>query len=176
MLGGRDSSCTQWPWESDSSAASSMVTMRSCSGMYEERMFSRVVFPLPVPPETTMFRRTFTQVSRNSAIGPVSVPNSIRWLAFRRSRLNLRMVRVGPLSARGGMMAFTREPSGKRASTSGELSSMCRPSGATMRSITPSTACGELNAFCTRSSLPARSTYTSAGAFTMISLTDSSSR
>ena len=33
-------------------------------------------------------------------------------------------------------MAFTREPSGRRASTSGLLSSMRRPRGATIRSIT----------------------------------------
>ena len=53
---------------------------------------------------------------------------------------NLRIVRVGPLSASGGMIALTREPSLSRASTIGEDSSMRRPSGATMRSMTPITA------------------------------------
>ena len=43
------------------------------------------------------------------------------------SRENFRIVSVGPLSASGGMIAFTREPSGRRASTYGEDSSMRRP-------------------------------------------------
>ena len=74
------------------------------------------------------------------------------------------------------MIAFTRDPSGSRASTNGELSSTWRPSGATIRSMAPSTARGELKPFCARSRRPARSTYTSDGAFTMISLTVSSAR
>ncbi|MNX85241.1 hypothetical protein D3C86_1170710 [compost metagenome] len=40
--------------------------------------------------------------------------------------------------ARGGMMALTREPSGRRASHMGELSSMRRPTFETIRSITRS--------------------------------------
>ncbi len=42
---------------------------------------------------------------------------------------------TGPTRERGGMMAFTREPSGRRASTMGEDSSTRRPRGATMRSM-----------------------------------------
>ena len=64
----------------------------------------------------------------------------MRSLTCSLSRLNLRMVMHGPLSASGGMMALTREPSLRRASTSGLDSSMRRPMGATMRSMTPSTA------------------------------------
>ncbi len=60
----------------------------------------------------------------------------------------------GPLSASGGMMAFTRLPSLRRASTSGLDSSMRRPMGATMRSMTPSTAWFEENVFSDRVSLP----------------------
>ena len=50
------------------------------------------------------------------------------------------MVSAQPLTASGGITAFTREPSGRRASTMGELSSMRRPSGVTMRSMTARTA------------------------------------
>src|SRR3990172_3084485 len=40
---------------------------------------------------------------------------------------------MGPSSASGGMMAFTREPSGRRASTIGEDSSTLRPTAETIR-------------------------------------------
>ena len=56
-----------------------MVTMRSLSGMNDERMFSKVVFPAPVPPETMMFNLPFTQSANRSIIGLVSVPFS--WYA-----------------------------------------------------------------------------------------------
>lgn len=46
---------------------------------------------------------------------------------------NLRTVTDDPSSARGGMTALTRDPSGRRASTIGLASSTWRPSGSTMR-------------------------------------------
>ena len=55
MFGGRLSSRTTCSCWSCSSAASSMVTMRSSSGMKEESTLSSVVLPVPVPPETMMF-------------------------------------------------------------------------------------------------------------------------
>ena len=58
------------------------------------------------------------------------------------SRANFRMVRNGPSIASGGMMAFTREPSGRRASTIGDDSSMRRPTCETILSITRRTCCG----------------------------------
>ncbi len=45
----------------------------------------------------------------------------------RRRRLNFRIVRSGPESESGAMTAFTRLPSGRRASTIGDDSSMRRP-------------------------------------------------
>ena len=45
------------------------------------------------------------------------------------------MESAGPSSASGGMMAFTREPSGSRASTMGDDSSTRRPTRETMRSM-----------------------------------------
>ena len=50
-------------------------------------------------------------------------------------RANFRMVRDGPLSASGGMIALTRLPSDSRASTIGDDSSMRRPTWETMRSM-----------------------------------------
>ncbi len=52
---GRVSSETTWGCLSWSSAASSIVTMRSSEGMAPERTLRSVVLPLPVPPEMTMF-------------------------------------------------------------------------------------------------------------------------
>ena len=49
-----------------------------------------------------------------------------------RLRLNLRIVISGPLSESGGMTALTRLPSGRRASTIGDDSSMRRPTCATI--------------------------------------------
>ena len=66
MFCGRDSSRSTWRCESCSSAASSIVTTRSDSGMAEERALSRVVLPVPVPPEMTTLRRASTHAARNS--------------------------------------------------------------------------------------------------------------
>ena len=83
------------------------------------------------------------------------------------------MVSTGPISDSGGMMALTREPSGRRASTIGEDSSMRRPSGATMRLMMRITCSSSLNVMSVSVSLPCRSTQTWCGPLTMISLTAS---
>ena len=78
MFGGRDSSritCSWWSW---SSAASSIVTIRSSSGMKLESTLSVVVLPAPVPPETRMLALPRTHASRKSATSRVRVPNAIR--------------------------------------------------------------------------------------------------
>ena len=56
-----------------------------------------------------------------------SVPMAMRSLDTERVAANLRMVRIEPSSDSGGMMTLTREPSGRRASTIGDASSMRRP-------------------------------------------------
>jgi len=89
-------------------------------------------------------------------------------------RENFRMVRVGPRRDSGEMIAFTREPSFRRASTIGELSSMRRPSDVTMRSIAPSTARSLVKVALDSSSRPPRSTQISSKRLTMISVTLSS--
>ena len=60
-------------------------------------------------------------------------PNRIRSSVVSFRSANLRIVIDAPSSASGGMTAFTRLPSGRRASTIGLASSTCRPSGSTMR-------------------------------------------
>ena len=54
MFFGRASSRSTWRWLSRSSAASSIVTIRSVSGIAVDSAFSSVVLPEPVPPEMRM--------------------------------------------------------------------------------------------------------------------------
>ena len=65
MLGGRVSIRTTCGCWSRSSAASSIVATRSSSGMNDDRAFSSVVLPLPVPPEMMMLIRALMQADRN---------------------------------------------------------------------------------------------------------------
>ena len=65
----------------------------------------------------------------------VSEPNSIRSSIVYGSRANLRIVSVGPSSESGGMIALTRLPSGRRASTIGDASSTRRPTRETILSM-----------------------------------------
>ena len=78
MLGGRLSRRTTWSWTSCSSAASSMVTMRSSSGMNDERTLSSVVLPVPVPPVTRMLSRPSTHRLASSASRGVRVLSRTR--------------------------------------------------------------------------------------------------
>ena len=71
---------------------------------------------------------------------------------------NLRIVRLAPRIAAGGMMACMRDPSGNRASTIGAASSIRRPSGVTTRSIAQRTDCSLENAAGWRYRRPCRST------------------
>ena len=73
-----------------------------------------------------------TQRWRNSTVSVLSVPRRTRSVGSRRCLENLRIVTSGPDSDSGGMIALTRLPSGRRASTIGEDSSMRRPTWATI--------------------------------------------
>jgi hypothetical protein len=66
MFFGRDSSRRTCAWLSRNSAASSIVTIRSVSGIAEDIAFSSVVLPEPVPPEIRMFSSALIAASRNS--------------------------------------------------------------------------------------------------------------
>ena len=77
---------------------------------------------------------------------------------MRGERPKRRIDMIGPSSASGGMIALTREPSGRRASTIGELSSIRRPTFDTMRSMIWSRCASLRNITVVGSSLPCRST------------------
>ncbi len=134
-----------------------MVTMRSSLGMNEESTLSVVVLPEPVPPETKMLRRASTQAFRKSNISGVAVPKRMRSSTVNGEAANLRMVMTGPTRLSGGMMALTREPSVRRASTIGLDSSTRRPMGLMMRSMMRITWSSFWNETLVSSSLPARS-------------------
>ena len=118
-----------------SSAASSMVTIRSSAGTNEDSTFSVVVLPEPVPPLITTFSRPCTQARSSAATGDVSVPNEMRSSVVKGSAANFLMVSSEPSRAMGGTTALTRLPSGRRASTMGLDSSTRRPTRDTILSI-----------------------------------------
>ena len=92
--------------------------------------FSSVVLPAPVPPETMMFSRHATTASQeieHRLRERLAVDQILR---AERSVRKRRIDSTGPSSASGGMIALTREPSGRRASTIGLDSSMRRPTDA----------------------------------------------
>ena len=108
------------------------MTIRSSFGIAVESALSSVVLPEPVPPEISMFSWAWMQRWRNSTVSWLSVPSLIMSSSVSRWRLNLRIVISGPLSESGGITALTRLPSGRRASTIGDDSSMRRPTWATI--------------------------------------------
>jgi hypothetical protein len=117
-----------------------------------------VVFPVPVPPETITLSRASTQARSSSAISGERVPKETRSSTVKGSFENFRMVSVDPLKASGGMIALTREPSASRASTSGEDSSIRRPTRETIRSMTRRRCSSEVNRAAVRTSRPSCST------------------
>ena len=174
MFGGRASSGSTWSWWSWSSFASSTVTMRSSSGMKLDTTFRSVVFPVPVPPLTTMFRRPRTHRLMKCAVCGVHVPKLMRSSTLYGSVANFRMVMNGPPIDSGCTMTFTREPSGSRASTIGLASSTRRPTWLTILSMMRRRCVSSTNFTSLITSRPLRSTYTRFGPFTMTSVIDSS--
>ena len=136
ILEGRVSNRTTCGCCNCNSAASSMVTMRSSAGMKPEITFSKVVLPLPVPPEIKILIFAFANAPNNVATGRVKLLNPSRSGIDKGFTEKRRIDRIGPSIANGGIMALTREPSGKRASTMGLDSSIRRPIRETIFSIT----------------------------------------
>ena len=134
-----------------------MVMIRSSFGMNDDRTLSVVVLPEPVPPETKTFRRASTQALRKSNMSAVAVPNRIRSSTVKGEAENFRIVITGPTSDSGGMIALTREPSVRRASTIGDDSSTRRPIGAMIRSMIRITWSSFWKTTFVSSSLPERS-------------------
>ncbi len=109
--------------------------MRSSAGMNPDKIFSRVVLPAPVPPETSTFSRPLTIACKTRATSEVNEPKPTKSSTESNSTAKRRIESIGPSIASGGMIALTREPSFKRASTIGDDSSMRRPTAETMRSM-----------------------------------------
>jgi hypothetical protein len=98
-------------------------------------MFRKVVLPAPVPPEIRMLMRAFTAAESTSIISAEMLFSLHQLVGRQRAGAETADRHEGPSSASGGMMALTREPSGRRASTIGEDSSTLRPTRDTMRSM-----------------------------------------
>lgn len=133
-----------------SSAESSMVMMRSVGGMQAESALSNVVFPLPVPPETAILRLRWTAQRKKVRTSLSNEPRSRMSSSEKNCSRNLRIVRIGPSSERGGMIAFTRCPCLRRALTIGDVSSMRLPSGEMIRSMSAFTSLSFLKQFFDR--------------------------
>ena len=99
------------------------------------RILSRVVLPEPVPPEIRMLTRACDRAPMNCAISLDSDLSAISFDTCNGTVAKRRIDRMGPSIASGGMMALTREPSGRRASTMGLDSSMRRPIRETILSM-----------------------------------------
>ena len=121
-------------------------------------MFRNVVLPAPVPPEIRMLMRPAPPPTAPRSISGEMLFNSSSASAVSGPVPKRRMESAGPSSASGGMMAFTREPSGRRASTIGEDSSMRRPTGETMRSMICIRCRSSRNTISVFSRMPPRST------------------
>ena len=83
-----------------------------------------------------MLRRASIAARKKSITGLVTLSFRMRSSTCKRCRPKRRIVSAAPSSDSGSMTALTREPSPRRASTIGDASSMRRPSGVMMRSMT----------------------------------------
>src|SRR5690606_41441401 len=91
--------------------------------------------PDHVPPDTIILSADFTDISRNLAASDVNDPPTTSYRTSRILRIKRRIDKEGPRTASGGIMAFTRLPSGKRESAIGEASSTRRPARERILSI-----------------------------------------
>ena len=118
-----------------SSRASSQVMMRSSGNTKPDSTLSRVVLPLPVPPEMRMLQRARTAAARKSIMSCDIVPFPRRDSGSAMSFRNLRMDSVGH-GVTGGTVAWIRLPSGMLPSSCGFISSQVRLSGRSILLIT----------------------------------------
>ena len=110
-----------------------MVIRRSPWLMAAESALSSVVLPEPVPPEITVETRALTAPCMKSATAIGMALNSTSFSSVIGFLENFRIETAAPSMAMGEIAAFTRLPSARRASTMGWLSSIRRPTPATMR-------------------------------------------
>ena len=146
---------------------SSIVTTRSLGVKKSQSELSSVVLPAEAAPLINKLRRSKTSCCK---ISPTW--RSAKSFSVMRSTLKRRMETHEPSTAIGGITAHSRDPSVNRASTTGEVISMRRPRGKSVRSINDRVSASLI--VSTRSSLPLRSTQTSQPPLTMTSRTVSS--
>ena len=144
-----------------------MVTTRSLGARKSQREFSRVVLPADAAPLIKILRRSKMSCCKISPIW-----RSAKSLRVMQSTLKRRIETHVPSTAIGGITAHNRDPSVNRASTTGEVISMRRPSGKSVRSIKDRVSVSLIVSTC--SSLPLRSTQTSQPPLTITSRTVSS--
>ena len=109
-----------------------MTTMRSSSGMCAASALSSVVLPVPVPPEIRMFCCVATasvELRRQCRRQRADVDELVEAVAVRELPNGQR---PGPPTAHGGNIAATREPSSRRASSSGCISEISSPQARAM--------------------------------------------
>ncbi len=116
-----------------------------------------------------MFSRARTAASSSSIMAGVVALCSTRSGGISLSVEKRRMDRMGPSTASGGMMAFTLEPSIRRASTMGVDSSILRPTCETILSMMRSRCALSRKVTLVSSRMPRRSTYTCLCVFTRMS-------
>ena len=116
-----------------------------------------------------MLRSACTHLAMKSAESRERVPISTSSSIAKRFRANLRIVSSGPESESGAMIAFTREPSGRRASTIGDDSSIRRPTWPTIFVMIRRRCDSSVKPRPVRESRPRRSIQISSGPLTMIS-------
>ena len=132
--------------------------------MKDDRAFSVVVLPEPVPPETMMFSRPDRGLQIVPAISSVKAPNVTRSSILSVVVLNFRMDTSEPSTASGGIIALKRMPSGRRASHHrGWIHPPGGPRATTILSMIRSRWRSSRKVTSVSSSLPARSTKTAVG-------------
>ncbi len=107
--------------------------MRSVSPMKFANAFSNEVLPELVPPLMMMLQRLLTAACSRSCMAWFMLPSPTSSWGVIGSLRNFRIDTTGPSSANGSMIALSRPPSCRRASTMGVDSSSRRPSGARIR-------------------------------------------
>ena len=129
----------------------------SSGGTWQERALSSVVLPLPVPPETAMLLRARTaQMSKRRTLRSTEPLSTMSCKVMTRE-VNVLIVSIGPSSASGGTMAFTRCPCARRAFTIGDDSSIRLPSWPMIRSMSILTSSSLAKRNSLRCKTPSRS-------------------
>ena len=159
-----------------SSALSSMVIILSSGGINPDRTFRSVVLPEPVDPLTSMLYFAHTRLLKKSRASLVIlfVRTSISESTGRFG--NLLIVSIGPFMATGSRTALTLDPSASLASSIGDDRLIVLFTPEAILPIMSRSLSLDSNRMPHPAILPSRSANISSIPFTIISVTESSSR